>query len=67
MKIDVRNNNVDKALKILKKKLQEDGVFNEMRDREFHMTKGEKKRKSLAAAIRRDQKLKQKRFEEFGY
>ena len=67
MKIDVRNNNVDKALKILKKKLQEDGVFNEMRDHEFHMTKGEKKRKSLAAAIRRDQKLKQKRFEEFGY
>jgi len=67
MKVDVRNNNVDKALKILKKKLQEDGVFNEMRDREFHMTKGEKKRKSLAAAIRRDQKLKQKRFEEFGY
>jgi hypothetical protein len=31
------------------------------------MTKGEKKRKSLAAAIRRDQKIKQKRFEEFGY
>ena len=67
MKIDVRNNNVDKALKILKKKLQEDGVFNEIREREFYMTKGEKKRKSLAAAIRRDQKLKQKRFEEFGY
>jgi|TARA_R110000765_G_scaffold394347_1_gene487854 small subunit ribosomal protein S21 len=67
MKIDVRNNNVDKALKILKKKLQEDGVFNEIREREFYMTKGEKKRKSLAAAIRRDQKIKQKRFEEFGY
>ena len=66
MKIDVRNNNVDKALKILKKKLQEDGVFNEIREREFYMTKGEKKRKSLAAAIRRDQKIKQKRFEEFG-
>ena len=67
MKIDVRNNNVDQAMKVLKKKLQQDGFFNELREREFYMTKGEKKRKSLAAAIRRDQKLKQKRFEEFGY
>ena len=67
MKIDVRNNNVDKALKILKKKLQEDGVFNEMRDREFHMTKGEKGRRSKAAAIRREFKAKQKQFEELGF
>ena len=67
MRVEVRNNNVDQAMKVLKKKLQQDGFFNELREREFYMTKGEKKRKSLAAAIRRDQKLKQKRFEEFGY
>ena len=32
MKVEVRNNNVDKALRILKKKLQQDGFFNELRD-----------------------------------
>ena len=31
--VEVRNNNVEKALRVLKKKLQEDGLFNELRDR----------------------------------
>ena len=31
MRVEVRNNNVDKALKILKKKLQQDGFFNELK------------------------------------
>ncbi len=44
MKVEVRNNNVDAAIRILKKKLQQDGVFNEMRNKEYHRTKGEKKR-----------------------
>ena len=29
MKVDVRNNNVDQALRVLKKKLQVDGLFND--------------------------------------
>jgi len=65
--VEVRNNNVDKALRILKKKLQEDGLFNELRDREHAMTKGEKGRKSRAAGKRRQQKTLQKRMSEFGY
>ena len=36
MKVEVRNNNVDKALRILKKKLQQDGFFNELREREYY-------------------------------
>ena len=67
MRVEVRNNNVDKALKILKKKLQQDGFFNELREREFHMTKGEKGRRSKASAIRREFKAKQKQFEELGF
>ena len=67
MRVDVRNGNVEKALRILKKKLQQDGLFNELREREFHMTKGEKGRKSRAAAIRRESKSIQKRMEEHGY
>ena len=67
MKVDVRNNNVDKALRILKKKLQQDGIFNELRNRENFVSKGEKRRKAQAAAKRRQEKAIQKRLEEFGF
>ena len=67
MKVDVRNNNVDKAIRVLKKKLQQEGIFNELREREAFMSRGEKKRKAKAAAIRRDAKTKKKRLEEFGF
>ena len=43
MKVDVRNGNVDKAIRVLKNKLQQEGVFNELREREYYMTKGEKR------------------------
>ena len=67
MKVTVRNNNVDKAIRVLKNKLQQEGVFNELREREYYMTKGEKQRKAKAAAIRRNKKALEKRFEEFGF
>ena len=67
MKVTVRNNNVDKAMRVLKNKLQQDGFFNELRERDYHMTRGEKKRRSKAAAIRRTKKNLEKRFEESGY
>ena len=66
MKVDVRNNNVDQALRILKKKLMLDGMFNEMRERESFMSKGEKKRRAKAAGIRRCKKEQKKRQEELG-
>ena len=67
MRVEVRNNNVDKALRILKKKLQEDGLFNELRKREFAMSRGERRRKDKAASKRRTLRQLQKRLEEKGY
>jgi small subunit ribosomal protein S21 len=67
MRVEVRNNNVDKALRVLKKKLQEDGLFNELRKREFAMSRGEKRRKEKAASKRRTEKKLKKRQEEKGY
>ena len=67
IKVDVRNNNVDKAVRVLKKKLQEDGLFNELRKREFFQSRGEKKRRASAAGKRRAQKETKKRLEEFGF
>ena len=66
-KIIVRNNNVDKAMRVLKNKLQQEGVFNELREREYYMTKGEKRRNDKAAAIRRTKKAQEKRLEELGF
>jgi small subunit ribosomal protein S21 len=67
VRIEVRNNNVDKAMRILKKKLTEDGFFNELREREAFMSKGEKKRHERAAAKRRHKRNLETRMEEQGY
>ena len=67
MKVEVRNNNVDQAMRILKKKLQQDGLFNELRNREFFRTKSEKRRLAKAAGKRRHKKEEEKRLEEFGF
>jgi|TARA_R110000765_G_scaffold192340_3_gene297861 small subunit ribosomal protein S21 len=66
MRVDVRNNNVEQALRILKKKLMLDGMFNELREREHFVAKGEKRRRAKAAGIRRYKKDQQKRREETG-
>ena len=67
MKVEVRNNNIDKAIQIMKKKLQQDGLFNILREREFYESKGSKRRKTKAASIRRQQREIKKRKEELGY
>ena len=67
MRVEVRNNKMDKAIRILKKKLQDDGFFNELRKREFYMTRREKRRLAKAAGKRRVQKENEKRLEEFGF
>tara|TARA_Y100000310_G_scaffold83085_1_gene79750 strand:- start:4287 stop:4511 length:225 start_codon:yes stop_codon:yes gene_type:complete len=65
--VTVRNNNVDKALRILKKKLTEEGLFNELREREYYMTRGAKRRKAKDAAKRRQKRALEKRMTEEGY
>ena len=67
MRVEVRNNNVEKAMRILKKKLTEEGVFNELREREFYMTKGEKRRREKAAGRQRWLKDNGKRLDEYGF
>ena len=67
MRVEVRNNNVDKAMSILKKKLTDDGLFNELREREFYVSKGEKKRHGRNAAKRRQKRNLEKQMIERGY
>ena len=67
MKIEVRNNNVEGALRVLKKKLQEDGVFNKLREQEYFRSKGEKRRIAKAAGKARAKKETQRKLEEDGF
>jgi len=67
MKVVVHNNDVAKALRTLKKKLQNEGVFNELRERVAFQTRGEKKRLARAAGRRRYLKNKEKLKETRGY
>tara|TARA_Y100000296_G_C4989526_1_gene164668 strand:- start:274 stop:477 length:204 start_codon:yes stop_codon:yes gene_type:complete len=67
MKIEVRNNNIDGALRVFKKRLQQDGIFNELRKREHFISKSERKRLDKAAGRRRHLKEKEKRIEEYGF
>ncbi|MBB4349331.1 30S ribosomal protein S21 [Aliirhizobium cellulosilyticum] len=67
MQIIVRDNNVDKALRVLKKKLMQEGVMREMRLREHFEKPSVKRAREKAEAIRRARKLVQKKLNrEFG-
>ena len=66
MQILVRDNNVDQALRALKKKLQREGVYREMKLRRHYEKPSEKRARERAAAIRRARKLERKRAERDG-
>ena len=66
MQVLVRDNNVDQALKALKKKLQREGVFREMKLRGHFEKPSEKKAREKAEAIRRARKLARKKLQREG-
>jgi len=66
IQVVVRDNNVDQALRALKKKLQREGVYREMKMRRFYEKPSERRARELAAAIRRARKLERKRLERDG-
>jgi small subunit ribosomal protein S21 len=57
----VTDNDVDQALRFLKKKLQQEGVFREMRLREHYEKPSEKRAREKAEGIRRTRKVAQKK------
>lgn len=67
VQVIVRDNNVDQALRALKKKLQREGVFREMKLRRHFEKPSERKAREKAEAIRRARKVARKRLEREGY
>jgi small subunit ribosomal protein S21 len=63
MQVSVRDNNVDQALRALKKKLQREGVFREMKLKQHFEKPSEKKAREKAEAIRRARKLARKKLQ----
>jgi small subunit ribosomal protein S21 len=63
----VRDNNVDHALRALKKKMQREGVFREMKLRRNYEKPSERRAREKAEAVRRYRKLLRKRLEREGY
>lgn len=66
MQVLVRDNNVDQALKALKKKMQREGIFREMKLRNYYEKPSERKAREKAEAVRRARKLARKRAQREG-
>lgn len=60
MQVLVRDNNIDQALRVLKKKMQREGVFREMKARRSYEKPSEKRAREKAEAIRRSRKAARK-------
>ena len=64
--VQVRDNNVDQALRVLKKKMQREGVFREMKQRKYYEKPSEKRVREQAEAVRRARKLARKQAQREG-
>ncbi len=67
VQVIVRDNNVDQALKALKKKMQREGIFREMKLRKSYEKPSERKAREKAEAVRRARKMERKRIEREGF
>ncbi len=67
MQVSVRDNNVEQASRVLKKKMQREGVFREMKLRRFFEKPSERKAREKSEAIRRYRKTMRKRQEREGF
>ena len=63
IKIEVRNNNVEKAIRVLKKKLMKDGVMKELKMRQYYEKPSDRrvrKKKEMIANYKKKQRLLEK-------
>jgi small subunit ribosomal protein S21 len=66
LQVLVRDNNIDQALRVLKKKMQREGVFREMKQRRSYEKPSERKTREKSEAIRRARKLARKQAQREG-
>ncbi len=66
VQVVVRDNNIDQALRALKKKMQREGIFREMKMRRAYEKPSERRARESAEAVRRARKLARKRAQREG-
>jgi len=66
LEIFVHDNDVDKALRVLKKRMQREGIFREMKLRRFYEKPSERKAREKSEAVRRARKQARKILEREG-
>jgi small subunit ribosomal protein S21 len=66
MQVFVRDNNVDQALRVLKKKMQREGIFRELKRRAAYEKPSQRRNRQLSEAIRRAKKLARKKAQREG-
>lgn len=67
VQVSVRDNNIEQALRALKKKLQREGVFREMKLRKHFEKPSEKKKREASESLRRYRKMERKRKDRDGH
>ncbi|MBP9829040.1 MAG: 30S ribosomal protein S21 [Proteobacteria bacterium] len=67
MEVQVRDNNIEQALRALKKKMQREGVYREMKMRRHFEKPSERRVREQSEAMRRYRKLMRKRMDRDGY
>lgn len=66
MQVFVRDNNVDQAMKVLKKKMQREGIFRELKRKRYFEKPSERAVREKAEAVRRRRKLARKQAQREG-
>jgi small subunit ribosomal protein S21 len=66
LQILVRDNNIDQALRVLKKKMQREGIFREMKRRRFYEKPSERSAREQNESLRRARKLARKKAQRDG-
>jgi small subunit ribosomal protein S21 len=66
LQVLVRDNNVDQAMRVLKKKMQREGIFREMKQRKAYEKPSERKTREKAEAVRRARKAARKQAQREG-
>lgn len=67
MLVKVYNNDISKAIRVLKKKLQEDGLYKDAREKQFYEKPSDRKRREKSIAIKREKRRNRARLEEVGF
>ena len=67
VQVSVHTNNMEQALRALKKKMQREGIYREMKMRRHFEKPSEKRVREKGEAVRRYRKLMRKRMEREGY